>query len=143
MKPESARWRHEIEELHRFFQDWFRGDLPDSDQAFARVLRVLAPDLLFVAPSGERRETTELLEGIRAGHGRRPNLSIRIERPELHRVMGKHLVATYEEWQDDDARSTGRLSTVIFGSAPDAPNGLAWLHVHETWLRRMPGGRPT
>jgi hypothetical protein len=55
---------------------------------------------------------------------------------------GDRCLCTYEEWQTDrhgDGVETGRLSTVLFREAPDAPGGVAWLHVHETWL---PGHGP-
>lgn len=127
-------WREEIEELHRFFQEWFTGELPNTDEAFARVREALSPELVFISPSGERRTTAELLEGIRRGHGKRPGLAIRIEQPELHRTPGGHVVATYREWQEEGERTTVRLSTVVLGPDPSAPNGLTWLHVHETWM---------
>ena len=130
----DAPWREEIEELHRFFQEWFGGNLPDTDEAFGRVERALSPELVFITPSGKHRTAGELLEGIRQGHGRRPGLTIRIEAPRLHHVLEDHLVATHQEWQAEDGETTGRLSTVVFGVDPEAPNGLSWLHVHETWM---------
>ena len=33
-----------------------------------------------------------------------------------------------------DGTITGRVSTAVFRERADTPNGLAWLHVHETWL---------
>jgi hypothetical protein len=48
--------------------------------------------------------------------------------------VGDILLVTYEEWQQSGDQTTARLSTALFRDKPDAPNGLEWLHVHETWL---------
>jgi hypothetical protein len=58
-----------------------------------------------------------------------------IENAELRFEQGGLTVATYEEWQRHaDETVTGRLSTVIFRDQLSTSNGLAWVHVHETWL---------
>jgi hypothetical protein len=49
--------------------------------------------------------------------------------------QGGLVLATYEEWQRQaDGSGSGRLSSVVFRQQPGTPNGLLWLHVHETWL---------
>ncbi len=52
------------------------------------------------------------------------------------REAGEELVAaTYEEWQSGEEKKDDRISTVVFCRVPEAaPNGLRWLHVHETWV---------
>ncbi len=42
-------------------------------------------------------------------------------------------MVTYEEWQEVQAETTTKLSSVVFRHAPDMPNQVVWLHVHETW----------
>lgn len=41
---------------------------------------------------------------------------------------------TYEEWQDTGQGERGRISSVLFRRRERAPNGVEWLHVHETWI---------
>ena len=43
-------------------------------------------------------------------------------------------LVTYEEWQDEGSGERGRISSALFRSRVGTPNGLEWLHVHETWL---------
>jgi hypothetical protein len=43
-------------------------------------------------------------------------------------------VMTYHELQLNDGVPNQRLSTVVFRQDPAAPNGLVWVHVHETWM---------
>jgi len=44
-------------------------------------------------------------------------------------------LATYEEWQELERQTTARLSSMLFQGAQSTPNGLKWLHVHETWIK--------
>lgn len=130
----SERWEREILDLHRFFRDWLRADLPQTSDAFDRLARVLADGFTIVMPSGAAVDREALLRSLWAAHGSRPELQISIRRPALHYRDESALVATYEEWQRGIDGETGRISTVVFGSRGNAPNGLEWLHVHETWL---------
>lgn len=132
-------WREEIEELHRFFVDWFRGTLPRSPAGLSRLSESLDPELVFIAPTGEQHSADELLQGIEGAHGRRPGLEIQIREPEIRSASGALILASYEEWQREDELETGRITTVVFRRDPGGPNGLRWVHVHEGWL---PGAAP-
>lgn len=130
----SDPWKQEIIELHDFFERWMRGDDPLTDDAFQRVRAVLADGFELIHPEGRRIEREPLLDRLRKAHGSRPEKKIWIEAPRLQFTRGVVQVATYEEWQEDDNGRDGRLSTAVFQRVPDAPNGLVWRHVHETWL---------
>lgn len=127
-------WTVEIQELHAFFVQWFRGELPNTDEAFARLESVLAEDFSLVTPGGEILDRAPLLASIRNDHGQREGFAIEIREPLLKAQSGSVLVATYEEWRQADGDQTARFCTVVFRTRPGTPNGLAWLHVHETWL---------
>lgn len=128
-------WHAEIVELHDFFQAWLGGTLPATDAAYARLVDTQAPEFALITPGGELVPGERLLAQLRAAHGTRPGWRMWIERVELRLQQGGLTVATYEEWQRHaDGTVTGRLSTVLFRAQPDTPNGLVWLHVHETWL---------
>lgn len=128
-------WHAEIVELHDFFQGWLGGTLPATDAVYARLSATQAPEFVIVTPSGELIPSEQLLAQLRAAHGSRPGLRMWIENAELRFTQGGLTVATYEEWQRHaDGTVTGRLSTVVFRDQPGTPNGLAWVHVHETWL---------
>lgn len=128
-------WEREIVELHDFFAQWFGGRLPATDAAFARFADTMTPEFTIIAPTGTLLGRAELLPRLRAAHGSSPGCQIWIERPALRATHGDVIVATYEEWQRHAGRAaTARLSTVVFRAQPATPNGLVWLHVHETWL---------
>ncbi|HWQ13936.1 MAG TPA: hypothetical protein VNL77_14145 [Roseiflexaceae bacterium] len=128
-------WHTEIVELHDFFQGWLGGALPATEAAYARLVDALAPEFALITPGGELLAREPLLAQLRTAHGSRPGWRMWIERPQLRFAQGGLTIATYEEWQRHaDGAISGRLSTVVFRAQPDAPGGLAWLHVHETWL---------
>ena len=139
----DSRCRAEITELHQFFQDWFNGAVPDDHRTFARFAGVMGEGFVIVTPEGRAVERAALVDGLRGAHGRwRPEGKsggrIWIENVDVRHASDGMTAVTYEEWQEVDGRVRGRLSTALFGAKPGAPNGLEWLHVHETWL---PDGR--
>ena len=130
--------KKEITELHRFFVDWMTGALPRSADAFARVADALADDMTMINPEGEVMACPPLLTALDGAHAvfKEPGQTFRIwiENYDCRFVSGDLCLATYEEWQDRSGEVKGRLSTVLFRRRAGAPNGVEWLHVHETWL---------
>ena len=138
MTNETSNYQREIVELHQFFVDWYIGELAKTDAAFARFADVMADNFAIVHPGGVIIERDSLFENIYNTHNQRPGFRIWIENVELRHHDGNILVVSYEEWQAvNDDEPTTRLSTVIFRENDDAPNGLQWLHVHETWTSRL------
>jgi len=123
----------EIKELHCFFEEWLSGQLPATTAAFARFTQVMAAEFTIVGPDGRETELIVLAPGLQAAWGTRPGLRIWIEGVRLLWRQPPLVVASYEEWQSVGPDKTGRISTVIFREAPDTPNSLTWLRVHETW----------
>jgi hypothetical protein len=130
----KARCEKEIVDLHQFFQDWFTGTLPATEENFERVVGVLNDDFVLIGPDGKLTELRPLLEWLRHGHGARPVMRLWVKNVHLRWQQGEIGLATYEEWQETDRGPTARLSTALFQEKPGTPNGLVWRHVHETWL---------
>lgn len=127
-------WQREIEQLHDFFADWFRGRVENRDEVFGRFADVLAVDFSMVVPDGRTVPRAPLLQGLRASHGSRPSVEIRVEQPTLIVERDGVVVARYREWQRDSEGESTRLSTVVFRRDAARPNGLVWVTVHETWM---------
>jgi hypothetical protein len=129
--------RTEIIELHRFFTWWFSGELPNTDAAWSALENGLAPDFALITPHGTRVERDPLLTSLRPLHGQHgpaAGFKISIRNYDCRHVDDGLVLATYEEWQTLHGQETGRLSTALFERNPAMPNGVRWLHVHETWL---------
>jgi hypothetical protein len=131
------RCEAEIVELHQFFEDWFMGRLDNSDEAFHRFEGVMAEGFTMIPPGGSITERAELLHSLRRAHGvfsEGRAISIRVANIQPRHTQNGHLLLTYEEWQDEGQGERGRLSSVLFRRHDAAPNGVEWLHVHETWM---------
>lgn len=123
----------EVRELHRFFQDWYRGEL--DDEAFQRFSGVMGEGFTIILPDASVLPRRMIIDAVRSQKGSDAQAELWVENVRLVHSEAEFMVATYEEWQGragNDAR--GRLSTVVFTHDEDAPNGLAWRHVHETWI---------
>jgi hypothetical protein len=150
MKAPSQRlaWatvvREEIDDLHRFFQEWFLGERPGTDAEFARVEQALEDSFALVSPNGTLLEREALLDRLKSSHGKRAGESFRIwvRAVRLRDEIGPRLLVSYEEWQETDDGVTARQSTAWFAVTPGETverERLRWVHVHETWL---PGRSP-
>ena len=132
----TDRCIREVVELHQFFEDWFNGLLVDSNDAFARFADAMDESFEIISPDGARTLRRGLMGQLRSAHGVHTDTPIRIWVANASvRPLGDDLfMVSYEEWQRHDDETKGRLSTAIMKRTAAAPNGLCWLHVHETWL---------
>lgn len=139
---DEGRWNmrrrcaEEVEALHRFFEGWFVGTLERSDEAFAELPAALEEGFAIIGPSGRMVERELLLTELRRAHGAWQPLGGRIwiENFQLRQSVDSLYVVTYEERQQQGGSETSRVSTALLRDSPNAPRGLGWLHVHETWL---------
>lgn len=129
-------YEKEIVELHDFFQDWFNAVLPQNQEAFNRMDRVIDRRFAIVMPSGVRVEREVLLARLFGAHGARSGIRIWIERVSVLIETDDLAVVEYEEWQEEGGEVTSRYSTVVFRRQQNVPNKLVWVHVHETWFTR-------
>ena len=132
----SHRAAREVRELHALFQAWFTGRVPKSSECFARVELAWPTHFTMVTPQGERVESAALLESTFEQHGNYPSQKIRIEKLSVtHSFNPGIAVVVYEEWHVDESETEGRLCSATLVTQPEAPNGVQWLHIHESVLR--------
>lgn len=129
----------EVEDLHRFFVDWFGGRCTNTDEVFERRLNQrLAADFALIQPSGLVLERGPLVGALRHAWGTNPKLEIEIHEPAARLIGPDTILITYQEWQRNArnaSRANGkRLSTAIMRRSAEVPEGMLWLHVHETWI---------
>ena len=123
----------EINELHQFFQAYFRGDLDDV----TRFTSVMMDEFRLIPPSGEELNREQIVHAVISGKGSRPSVEIWTSSHDLIEEIDDLLIAEYIEHQRDEGEETQRRSTVIFRKDREAFNQLKWLHVHETWIKNM------
>jgi hypothetical protein len=130
----QAPYEREIHELHQFFQAWFSGSIPQTEANFARVTAALAPTFGLISPDGTLAEYATVIDWLRGGYGTRPGFRLWVEEVALRHQQGDLILATYVERQQIGEQTNARLSSALFQQDAAAPNGVVWLHVHETWL---------
>jgi len=128
----------EVNELHIFFEDWLSAKYEQSEEKFQRILGVLAPEFEIVAPNGFHMNREDILSLVWDLYGCKkdsdPPFKLWIEKCRDRTIgVGVSLV-TYEEWHRMNDVKKGRFSTAIMRLSPGCPNGVEWLHIHETWL---------
>lgn len=131
LSPENVR--REIVDLHDFFVAWYTGQ---ADGDVTRVADALAPGFELVSPDGECLDRGTVLDAIRGRQATYYDGEFDIEiRNVTCLARGPELVtARYEEHQRTDSDATARISTATFRAEADAPNGLRWAALQETWL---------
>ncbi len=141
-RPLTERCEAEIVELHQWIEEWSNAELPNTPEAFKRFDQVIAPSFVIIDPDGELIERQPIIEALRGAHGRWQGAAgrISIDGYRLHQTGDGLALATYVEWHDLPSGRVGRLSSVLFGTNAQAPNGLEWLHLHEVWV---PGFAPS
>lgn len=134
----AARCRREIVELHQFFEEWLSGKLPMDKRTFSRFTDATAPSMMMVSTEGGLLGYDQLVDWIYNAHGSEPGFALWVEKIETRGVFDSVALMTYEEWQDRARGRNVRQSTALFEEWQDAPNGVRWLHVHETALVNSP-----
>lgn len=130
-----ARCEDEVVDLHRFFQAWYRGEIDPDGGGFSRLSDVLAEGFHMVSPDGEVIGRGEILSALRAAHGSKvADFVIRTDECRFRSGSRRLGVVTYEEWQEEGGTRRGRIATAVLQDRADAPNGVEWVHVHQTWL---------
>lgn len=129
--------------FHSFLRDWLAGAVPRTTEAFERFSGVMGDGLEVISPLGTVTAREPLIEEFEGLHGvlaaQADAFQIWVENYRCRRVIGDYAVATYEEWHRLKDDVSARLSTALYRKRADTPNGVEWLHVHETWL---PGKAP-
>ncbi len=120
----------EVVALHAEFVELFTGRSSD----FSRCEAALAPDFRMVTPQGTCLEREAVLAGLRSAHAR-PDF--RIEILDIRPVweQGEWVLLQYIEQQYRDGRTTRRRSTALFEAFAEAPCGVVWRYLHETWMQ--------
>ena len=127
-------WRKEVEELHEFFGKWYRSQV--LKEAISRVSDVLADEFHIVTPEGHIIERDRLLQMLESRHGSMSDMEMQVEDIRLRFNEGGVIIVTYQEWGQTGKYSKRTMISAVLRSHPDKPNGLEWLHVHESL---MPG----
>jgi hypothetical protein len=126
--------RDEVIQLHQFFEEWLGGTLAKTRANYERLTAVMNPEFQIISPDGKMTATDPLLAGLWQAHDSRPGFRLWVKEVAVRLLSPQLALTTYEEWQEIEGKVTARVSTAVFKQKANTPNGVEWLHVHETWL---------
>lgn len=129
---------HEIEDMHRFFTEWFGGRMPHTEAGFDRFRTALDANFAQVNPQGLLRPYRQILHDVWAHWNwfpGDPNFKIWIAEPQVRHVLpGDHALVVYQEWHNYQGKNVGRTCTGLVARRPGTPTGIVWLELHESLL---------
>ena len=121
--------------LHEFFLAWLR---PHNGTKLdpSRFERAFDPEFRLVGPDGGVRDRAAIvgwLHDLKEGRG----ADFRMEVSDFRAVwqQGDAILLEYVETQYLQGKTTQRQSTALLKRASDAPAGMVWVHLQETWLQ--------
>ena len=134
----EAQCEREVRGFHAFLRDWLAGAVPRGPETFTRFSGAMDAGVEVIGPRGTVTGRKALVDEFEGLHGQlaadADAFDIWIDNFRLRWQAGDHALVTYEEWHRRQGATSARLSSALFRRAEAAPSGVAWVHVHETWL---------
>lgn len=128
-----ARAQAEVVKRHDFFVEWFTGRASEAD--LSASLRAFAPDMVMIEPDANTIGTAEIAAMITAARGKRPaDFEIRVDLIAARQLSEDIALVVYDEHQVIDGQKSARRSSAVFSADPDAPEGVVWRQLQETWI---------
>ena len=127
----EASAEHAAIQSEMFLEAWISGRIERS-HGVGRFGEVLAPGFHIVGPSGELLSRRELLDYLVEQHGTDPGTRRWVENPRTWSVGDALAVVLFDERQVRDAQELASRVSILCEAAPSAPDGVRWLHVHES-----------
>ena len=128
-----ARAQSEVVKRHDFFVEWFTGRASEAE--LSASLRAFAPDMVMIEPDANTIGTKEIAAMITGARGKRPAcFEIRVEMIAARQISDDVALVVYDEYQVIDGQKSARRSSAVFSADPDAPEGVVWRQLQETWI---------
>lgn len=127
------RAKAEVINRHRFFVEWFTGRASETEMQASE--RAFASDMRMVEPDGSMIDATQVKTMLKGARGKRAQgFEIRVDLIEARLVGPDAALVIYDEHQLIDGQKTARRSSALFSADGDAPEGVVWRHLQETWI---------
>jgi uncharacterized protein (TIGR02246 family) len=123
----------EVVNRHHFFVEWFTGRASEAE--LSSSLRAFAPDMVMIEPDSNTIGTDEIVAMVTNARGKRPaDFEIRVELIAARQIGDDIALVIYDEHQVIDGEKSARRSSAVFSVDPDAPEGVVWRQLQETWI---------
>ncbi|MDF1609256.1 DUF4440 domain-containing protein [Hoeflea sp. YIM 152468] len=123
----------EVINRHVFFVEWFTGRAGEAE--LERSIRAFAPDMMMIEPDGTTIGTDAIVGMITGARGKRPaDFEIRVDLIAARQLNDDVALLIYDEHQVIDGQKSARRSSAVFSADPNAPEGVVWRQLQETWI---------
>ena len=130
-----ARAQAEVIKRHDFFVEWFTGRAEEAELSVS--IRAFAPDMVMIEPDANTIGMDEIVAMITSARGKRPaDFEIRVELITARQIGDDVALVIYDEHQVIDGQKSARRSSALFSADPDAPEGVVWRQLQETWITK-------
>ena len=127
------RAKTEIVKRHDFFVEWFTGRAAEADLQIS--IRAFAPDMVMIEPDSNTIGKEAIVGMITGARGKRPtDFEIRVDMIAARQIADNIALVVYDEHQVIDGEKSARRSSAVFSADPDAPEGVVWRQLQETWI---------
>lgn len=134
--PPADRFRDEVLDLHRFLDDWLKGEVDRDENGPDRLARALTDDFVVIHPDGSRSGRAGVLAAFDTAYASKPAVyALQVGRIDTRLVGDGLCLASYEEWHRGEP-GRARVSTAVLRAEPGRDQ-IDWLFLQETpapWL---------
>eukprot|EP00249_Psilotum_nudum_P023546 c28919_g1_i1 orf=288-1634(+) len=127
--------RKEVVEFNVFFEKWLKGEVQNNDDTYQRLTGVVEKDATMVSHSGKESSFIESLLAARSRHGamQEKGFVMWVDNIMEHKLAEGVYLVTWQLWEQlAGEERKGYFATAIFVAKEGTPNGVVWLHFHET-----------
>lgn len=132
--PHLGAVHREVVEFKLFKVKWLLGQVSNTEKAFARLSGVISNGAKTISPEGIESNTAELLDGLRKKYGSMCGLELRVwfDNIRVQKLAEQVYLVTWQQWEQLAGERRGYFVSAILILKAGTPNGLEWLHFHET-----------
>ena len=124
----------EIRELLSFLASYHNASIPDDVN---RLETCFSDNMYLISVSGRKIAKHELIKGIKLSYGSTKEASYWAENTTIEELGEGYYLAIFTEHRKTKGTTNSRISTSIFVPNQNAPNGVQWLHIHDTLVREV------
>lgn len=132
---------HMVVEYLLLMEQWLKAVVENTDAVFNRLKASLAPDASYVHAYGIITNPHEEIDTMRELHGVKKNkpFFIWVDRIRIEQLSDTMYLARFDKWEKSSSGLSCAITTALLQTKSDAPNGLLWKLIHETWLTGREG----
>ncbi|KAJ4720516.1 Sucrose-phosphatase [Melia azedarach] len=127
---------HQVVKFYLFYERWRRAEVEMSEHHI-ESLRLLFYALgITVHPSGIERSMRQCIDLIEKMYGDKQGkkYQVWVDRVSSAQIGSDAWLVKFDKWESSGDEWQCCLTTVLMSSQATAPDGLKWMHMHQTWL---------